>query len=92
MVTRSSPGASTCGHSWLSVPRAPPPHQDYRRKCDAAERAYEAKREKEVAMMQCRELEFLMLDPSSLCAARKSEPSLKGKQTAIMRKYPNADV
>ncbi|GJX71528.1 hypothetical protein Tco_0308699 [Tanacetum coccineum] len=39
---------------------------DYRRKCDAAEIAYEAKREKEVAMMECRELEFLMLDPSSL--------------------------
>nr|GEX77887.1 ABC transporter Tap-like, P-loop containing nucleoside triphosphate hydrolase [Tanacetum cinerariifolium] len=35
------------------------------RKCDAAERAYEAKREKEVAMMQCRELEFLMLSTST---------------------------
>ncbi|GKA65236.1 hypothetical protein Tco_0764943 [Tanacetum coccineum] len=40
------------------------------RKCDAAERAYDAKREKELAMMQCRELEFLMLDPSSLPPAK----------------------
>ncbi|GKD31755.1 hypothetical protein Tco_1242533 [Tanacetum coccineum] len=40
------------------------------RKCDAAERTYEAKREKELAMMQCRELEFLMLDPSSLPPAK----------------------
>ncbi|GKE36033.1 hypothetical protein Tco_1455355 [Tanacetum coccineum] len=49
--------------------------QDYRRKCDAAKRAYEAKREKELAMMQCIELEFLMLDPSTLPPA--NEPSLK---------------
>nr|GEY57934.1 hypothetical protein [Tanacetum cinerariifolium] len=35
-------------------------------KCDATKRAYEAKRDKELAMMQCRELEFLMLDPLTL--------------------------
>ncbi|GJU93701.1 hypothetical protein Tco_1318457 [Tanacetum coccineum] len=48
---------------------------DYRCKCDAAKRAYEAKREKELAMMQCIEPEFLMLDPSTLPPA--NEPSLK---------------
>ncbi|GJV83859.1 hypothetical protein Tco_1523757 [Tanacetum coccineum] len=64
--------------------------QDYRRKCDAAEIAYEAKREKEVAMMECRELEFLMLGPSSLPPEKRA--IIERKQTAIMRKYPNADV
>ncbi|GKA00911.1 hypothetical protein Tco_0673576 [Tanacetum coccineum] len=64
--------------------------QDYRRKCDAAERRYEAKREKEVAMMEYRELEFLMLDPSSLPPEKRA--IIERKQVAIMRKYPNADV
>nr|GEZ04289.1 hypothetical protein [Tanacetum cinerariifolium] len=40
--------------------------QDYRRKCDAAEKAYEAKREKELEMLQCRELKFLTIDHSSV--------------------------
>ncbi|GKD26415.1 hypothetical protein Tco_1232629 [Tanacetum coccineum] len=62
--------------------------QDYRRKCDAAERAYEAKREKELTMMQCRELEFLMLDHSSLPPAKRA--IIKKKQAEIMRKYPDA--
>ncbi|GKC86037.1 hypothetical protein Tco_1141754, partial [Tanacetum coccineum] len=44
-------------------------YQDYRRKCDAAEKAYEAKREKELAIMQCKELEFLMIDHSALPTA-----------------------
>ncbi|GJY28850.1 hypothetical protein Tco_0404617 [Tanacetum coccineum] len=61
---------------------------DYRRKCDAAERAYEAKREKEVAMMQCRELEFLMLDPSTLPPAKRA--IIEKKQAEIMSRYPNA--
>ncbi|GJU89521.1 hypothetical protein Tco_1301944 [Tanacetum coccineum] len=61
---------------------------DYRRKCDAAERAYEAKREKKLAMMQCRELEFLMLDPSSLPPAKRA--IIEKKQAEIMRKYPDA--
>ncbi|GKE90586.1 hypothetical protein Tco_1571681 [Tanacetum coccineum] len=39
---------------------------DYRRKCEAAEAAYEAKRKKELGLLACRELEFLMIDPSSL--------------------------
>ncbi|GKE26256.1 hypothetical protein Tco_1441640 [Tanacetum coccineum] len=42
----------------------------YRRKCDAAERAYEAKRAKELAIIQCREVEFFMLDHSSLPPAK----------------------
>ncbi|GJW74377.1 hypothetical protein Tco_0133747, partial [Tanacetum coccineum] len=62
--------------------------QDYRRKCEAAERAYEAKGEKELAMMQCRELEFLMLDPSSLPPAKRA--IIEKKQAEIMRKYPDA--
>ncbi|GKC45358.1 hypothetical protein Tco_1063080 [Tanacetum coccineum] len=62
--------------------------QDYRRKCDAAERAYEAKREKELAMMQCRELEFLKLDPSSLPPAKRA--IIEKKQAEIMSRYPNA--
>ncbi|GKC72026.1 hypothetical protein Tco_1117909 [Tanacetum coccineum] len=59
-----------------------------RRKCDAAERAYEAKRDKELAMMQCRELEFLMLDPSTLLPAKRA--IIERKQAEIMRKYPDA--
>ncbi|GKE75230.1 hypothetical protein Tco_1537271 [Tanacetum coccineum] len=62
--------------------------QDYRRTCDAAERAYEAKREKELAMMQCRELEFFMLDHSSLPPAKRA--IIEKKQAEIMRKYPDA--
>nr|GEV54297.1 hypothetical protein [Tanacetum cinerariifolium] len=60
--------------------------QDYRRKCDAAERAYEVKRDKELAMMQCREPEFLMLDHSTLPPAKRA--IIKKKQAEIMRKYP----
>ncbi|GJZ95850.1 hypothetical protein Tco_0668184 [Tanacetum coccineum] len=62
--------------------------QDYRRKCDAAEKAYEAKREKELAIMQCKELEFLMIDPSSLPPAKRA--IIERKQAEIMRKYPDA--
>ncbi|GKE64305.1 hypothetical protein Tco_1518466, partial [Tanacetum coccineum] len=40
--------------------------QDYRRKCEAAEAAYEATRKKELGLLKCRELEFLIIDPSSL--------------------------
>ncbi|GKC37296.1 glutathione S-transferase T3-like protein [Tanacetum coccineum] len=58
------------------------------RKCDAAEKAYEAKREKELAIMQCKELEFLMIDPSALPAAKRA--IIERKQAEIMRKYPDA--
>nr|GEU41276.1 hypothetical protein [Tanacetum cinerariifolium] len=62
--------------------------QYYRRKCDAAEKAYEAKREKELAIMQCKELEFLMIDPSSLPPAKRA--IIEKKQAEIMRKYLDA--
>ncbi|GJU50735.1 hypothetical protein Tco_1220290, partial [Tanacetum coccineum] len=62
--------------------------QDYRRKCDAAEKAYEAKREKELAIMQCKELGFLMIDPSAFPAAKRA--IIERKQAEIMRKYPDA--
>ncbi|GKC24353.1 hypothetical protein Tco_1026503 [Tanacetum coccineum] len=61
---------------------------DYRRKCDAAEKAYKGKRQKELGMLQCRELEFLMIDPSSLPPAKRA--IIERKQAEIMRKYPGA--
>nr|GEY41379.1 hypothetical protein [Tanacetum cinerariifolium] len=62
--------------------------QDYRRKCEAAEAAYEAKRKKELVLLECRELEFLMIDPSSLSPKKASY--IRRKQDEIMKKYPNA--
>nr|GEX08010.1 hypothetical protein [Tanacetum cinerariifolium]GEX08011.1 hypothetical protein [Tanacetum cinerariifolium] len=62
--------------------------QDYRRKCDAAEKAYKAKRQKELGMLQCRELEFLMIDPSSLPPSKRA--IIAKKQAEIMRKYLDA--
>ncbi|GKA16019.1 hypothetical protein Tco_0695766 [Tanacetum coccineum] len=85
-VDTSSAGGSTGGSQSESVSGLL--SQDYRRKCEAAERAYEAKREKELAMMQCRELEFLMLDPSMLPPAKRA--IIERKQAKIMRKYPDA--
>nr|GEX08084.1 transposon TX1 putative 149 kDa protein [Tanacetum cinerariifolium] len=61
-IEMTSAGGSTGGSQSESVSSLV--SQDYRRKCDAAEKAYEAKREKELAIMQCKELEFLMIDPS----------------------------
>ncbi|GJT22512.1 hypothetical protein Tco_0892449 [Tanacetum coccineum] len=61
---------------------------DYKRKCDDAEAAYEAKRKKELGMLECRELEFLMIDPSSLPPEKRA--IIERKQAKIMRKYPNA--
>ncbi|GJS00406.1 exocyst complex component EXO84B [Tanacetum coccineum] len=89
-VDTSSAGGSTGGSTGGSQSESVSSlvSQDYRRKCDAAERAYEAKREKELAMMQCRELEFLMLDPSSLPPAKRA--IIEKKQAEIMRKYPDA--
>nr|GEV05696.1 hypothetical protein [Tanacetum cinerariifolium] len=86
-VDTSSPGGSTRGSQSESISSLV--SQDYRRKCDAAERAYEAKRDKELAMMQCRELrelEFLMLDFSTLPPAKRA--IIEKKQVEIMRKYP----
>nr|GEY89114.1 hypothetical protein [Tanacetum cinerariifolium] len=83
---RGSTGGSNGGSQSESVSSLV--SQDYRRKCDAAERAYKANREKELAMMQCRELKFLMLDPSSLPPAKRA--IIEKKQAKIMRKYPDA--
>ncbi|GKC63282.1 hypothetical protein Tco_1095880 [Tanacetum coccineum] len=81
-----STGGSTGGSQSESVSSLV--SQDYRRKCDAAEKAYEAKRENELAIMQCKELEFLMIDPSALSAAKRA--IIEKKQAEIIRKYPNA--
>ncbi|GKB93768.1 hypothetical protein Tco_0979905 [Tanacetum coccineum] len=81
-----STGGSTGGSQSQSVSSIV--SQDYRRKCDAAEEAYEAKREKELGILQCRELEFLMIDPSSLPPAKRA--IIERKQAEIMRKYPDA--
>ncbi|GKE43108.1 hypothetical protein Tco_1470392 [Tanacetum coccineum] len=81
-----STGGSTGGSQSESVSSLV--SQDYRRKCDAAEKAYEANREKELAIMQCKELEFLMIDPSSLPPAKRA--IIERKQAEIMRKYPDA--
>ncbi|GKC94045.1 hypothetical protein Tco_1159487 [Tanacetum coccineum] len=62
---------------------------DYKRKCDADEEAYKAKKEKELGMLQCSELEFPMVDPSSLPPAKRA--IIEMKQAEIMRKYPNAN-
>nr|GEV46479.1 START domain, START-like domain protein [Tanacetum cinerariifolium] len=61
---------------------------DYRRKCEAAEAAYEAKRKKELRMLECRELKFLMIDPSSLPPEKRA--IIERKQPEMMRKYQNA--
>ncbi|GJW62173.1 hypothetical protein Tco_0111508 [Tanacetum coccineum] len=59
-----STGGSTGGSQSKSILGAI--SQDYRRKCEVTEAAYEAKRKKELGLLECRELEFLMIDPSSL--------------------------
>ncbi|GJR08499.1 hypothetical protein Tco_0791151 [Tanacetum coccineum] len=72
-------------------PRARPAgviSQDYRHKCEAVEAAYEAKRKKELGLLECRELEFLMIDHSSLPPEKTAY--IQRKQAEIMKKYPNA--
>ncbi|GJT71755.1 hypothetical protein Tco_1031041 [Tanacetum coccineum] len=86
LVDTSSVGGSIGGSQSESVSGVL--SQDYRHKCDAAEKAYEAKREKELGMLQCRELEFLMIDHSSLPPAKRA--IIERKQAEIMRKYPGA--
>ncbi|GJU37370.1 hypothetical protein Tco_1185724 [Tanacetum coccineum] len=84
-VDTSSARGSTGGSQSESVSRLL--SQDYRRKCEDAKRAYETKRDKELAMMQCRELEFLMLDPSLLPPAKRA--IIEKKQAEIMSRYPD---
>nr|GEW29134.1 hypothetical protein [Tanacetum cinerariifolium] len=81
-----STGGSTVGSQSESISGVL--SQDYRRKCEAAEKVYEVKREKELGMLQCRQLEFLMIDPSSLPSAKRA--IIEMKHAEIMRKYPNA--
>ncbi|GJZ64748.1 hypothetical protein Tco_0621169 [Tanacetum coccineum] len=81
-----STGGSTGGSQSESVSGVL--SQDYRRNCDAAEKSYEAKREKELGMLQCRELKFLMIDHSPLPPAKRA--IIERKQAEIMRKYPDA--
>ncbi|GJR08500.1 hypothetical protein Tco_0791152 [Tanacetum coccineum] len=58
--------------------------EDYRRKCEVAEVAYEAKRKKELGLLECRELEFLMIDHSSLPPEKAAY--IQRKQAEIMKK------
>ncbi|GJT64403.1 hypothetical protein Tco_1015883 [Tanacetum coccineum] len=57
-------------------------------KCEAAEAANEAKRVKELGLLECKELKFLMIDTSSLPPEKAAY--IERKQPEIMRKYPNA--
>ncbi|GJV98221.1 hypothetical protein Tco_1553473 [Tanacetum coccineum] len=94
LSTRGSTEGSTKGSQSKSVSGVL--SLDYRRKCDAAEKAYEAKREKELigggvgvgGGFSVRELEFLMIDHSSLPPAKRA--TIERKQAEIMRKYPDA--
>ncbi|GJX57876.1 hypothetical protein Tco_0287773 [Tanacetum coccineum] len=82
----SSPRGSTGGSQSESLTGVI--SQDYRRKCEAIEAAYEAKRKKELGFLECRELEFLMIDPDSLPPEKVAY--FQRKQQEIMKKYPNA--
>ncbi|GKA84727.1 hypothetical protein Tco_0806381 [Tanacetum coccineum] len=62
--------------------------QDYRRKCDAAERAYEAQREKDLAIKKCEEMRFLMIDTLNLPPHKRA--FIERQQAEIMRKYQDA--
>ncbi|GKB34913.1 hypothetical protein Tco_0879855, partial [Tanacetum coccineum] len=62
--------------------------QDYRRKCEAASDAYKAERQKELGLLECRELEFLMIGTSTLPPEKADY--IERKQAEIMKKYPNA--
>ncbi|GJT07141.1 hypothetical protein Tco_0841603 [Tanacetum coccineum] len=67
-VDTSSAGGRTGGSTRGSQPESimGALSHDYRHICEAAEATYEAKRKKELGMLECRELEFLMIDASSL--------------------------
>ncbi|GJT68216.1 hypothetical protein Tco_1019696 [Tanacetum coccineum] len=63
---------------------------DYKRKCDAAERAYETQREKDLAIKKCEEMRFLVIDTSNLPPHKRA--FIERQQAKIMRRYPNAGV
>ncbi|KAL6510936.1 hypothetical protein OROGR_022060 [Orobanche gracilis] len=54
-----------------------------RRKCAASESAYEAKRQKELGFLKCRELEFLMIDPDTVPPHKAA--FIRRKQEEIMK-------
>ncbi|GJT82992.1 hypothetical protein Tco_1057334 [Tanacetum coccineum] len=58
---------------------------DFRGKIVAAESAYEAKKAKKLAIPECKELEFLLIDTEEL-PERKAALIIK-KQESIMAKY-----
>ncbi|GJY39484.1 putative RNA-directed DNA polymerase, eukaryota, reverse transcriptase zinc-binding domain protein [Tanacetum coccineum] len=58
------------------------------RKCDAAERAYEAQREKDLAIKKCEEMKFLMIDTLNLPPHKRA--FIKRQQSEIIRKYQDA--
>ncbi|GJS16146.1 glutathione S-transferase T3-like protein [Tanacetum coccineum] len=62
--------------------------QDYKRKCDAAERAYETQRKKDLAIKKCEEMRFLMIDTSNLPPHKRA--FIERQQAEIMRRYPDA--
>ncbi|GKA49830.1 hypothetical protein Tco_0742903 [Tanacetum coccineum] len=62
--------------------------QDYKRKCNAAERAYEAQREKDLAIKKCEEMKFLMIDTSNLPPHKRA--FIERQQAEIMKKYEDA--
>ena len=62
--------------------------QDYRRKCDAAERAYQVQMEKDLAIKKCEEMKFLMIDTTHLPPHKRA--FIEKQQTEIMRKYEDA--
>ncbi|GKB55270.1 hypothetical protein Tco_0906023 [Tanacetum coccineum] len=62
--------------------------QDYRRKCDAAERAYEAQRENDLAIKKCEEMRFLMIDTLNLPPHKRA--FIERQQAEIIRKYQDA--
>ncbi|GJR60234.1 glutathione S-transferase T3-like protein [Tanacetum coccineum] len=62
--------------------------QDYRRKCDAAERAYEAQKKKDLVIKKCEEMKFLMIDTSNLPPHKRA--FIERQQSEIMGKYQDA--
>nr|GFC40541.1 hypothetical protein [Tanacetum cinerariifolium] len=61
---------------------------DPRARPAAAEAAYETKRKKELGLLECGELEFLIIDHSSLPPEKAAY--IQRKQFEIMKKYSNA--
>ncbi|GJY41556.1 hypothetical protein Tco_0428826 [Tanacetum coccineum] len=61
--------------------------QDYKRKCDVAERVYEAQREKDLAIKKCEEMRFLMIDTSNFPPHKRA--FIERQQAEIMRRYPD---